>query len=165
MYVPFDNLKPNPYRDMTVDPIDEDAVQALVQSIEEDGFWGGVVISETEDGEHIIAAGHHRIEAARRCGINGADVFVAQLDPEALVRIYARENALQRGNNSTAAVGSVAAALRVAVRKIVAENSGATHEIMNGGAISRDGIGAPRPSTPSLERPKPSTQSSNTSPH
>ena len=59
-----------------------------------------------------IAAGHYRIEAAIKCGIKQAEVFVVDIDKKAMICIYARENATQRGNHSTAAAGSVAAAIR-----------------------------------------------------
>lgn len=50
--------------------------------------------------------------AAIKAGIKKADVFVGDIDERAMIRIYAVENASQRGNNSTAAAGSVAAAVR-----------------------------------------------------
>jgi hypothetical protein len=41
-----------------------------------------------------------------------ADVFVGDLDDVAMIRVYARENATQRGNSSSAVAGSVASAVR-----------------------------------------------------
>ena len=123
MIVSLASLKPNPFRDFTVDPIDGpdndnaeigyvSAVTKLRESIEQDGFWGGVVVNQTDDGLYIIA-GHHRIEAAKLAGMDTADLVVFQnLDANSQIRIYGRENATQRGSSSHALTGTVAAALR-----------------------------------------------------
>lgn len=113
MLVDINKLKPNPFRDFVVDPIDLDNVATLAESIKEDGFWGGVVCRVNEQDQIEIAAGHHRIEAAKKAGIKKAEVFVGDdMDDKAMIRVYARENATQRGNHSTATAGSVAAAVR-----------------------------------------------------
>jgi flagellar biosynthesis GTPase FlhF len=119
MLVQLKKLKPNPLRDFTVDPIERTKVAELAQSIQEDGFWGGIVCRQI-NGDIEIAAGHHRVEAAIEAGIKSADLFVAEdLDDAAMVRIYARENATQRGNTATAQAGSVAAAVRVLAKMIL----------------------------------------------
>ena len=105
-------LMPNPFRVFAVDPIDMDAVASLAESIEQDGFWGGVVARKNEHGDYEVACGHHRVQAAISAGYQHADIFVANLDDEAMIRIYARENATQRGNGSTAVAGTVASAIR-----------------------------------------------------
>ena len=33
-------LKPDPLRDFSIDPIDQEVVEALKESIRQDGFWG-----------------------------------------------------------------------------------------------------------------------------
>src|SRR5262245_7065341 len=112
MKVKLETLQPNPMRDFTVDPIDEDRVKELAESIKEDGFWGGVVCRHANGNGIQIAAGHHRVKAALKAGVQEADVYAGDMDDEQMIRIYARENALQRGNTSTALAGSVAAAVR-----------------------------------------------------
>jgi hypothetical protein len=114
MLVDLRELKPNPMRDMRVDPIDDDRVADLKASIEEDGFWGGIVCRQIHDGTIQIGFGHHRVKAAVQAGVYHADVCVrnGDMDDGAMARIYARENATQRGNTGTAQVGSVAAAVR-----------------------------------------------------
>lgn len=111
MLVELATLKPNPYRDFTVDPIDPETVAQLTESMKEDGFWGGVVCRKG-NGHIEIAAGHHRIQAALEAGYNVADLFVGDLDDLAMIRVYARENATQRGNSGTALAGSIASAIR-----------------------------------------------------
>lgn len=122
MLVELKKLKPNPCREFAVDPIDEDSVAALAQSIKDNGFWGGVVLRQTDNGEIQIGAGHHRIDAAMKAGIKTADLFVGRFDDPAMIRIYATENATQRGNSSTAIAGSVASAIRFLVKAVMTGN-------------------------------------------
>ena len=118
MLVELKTLKPNPFRDFTVDPYDDDNVEALAQSIKEDGFWGGVVCRQV-NGHVQIGAGHHRVKAALKAGIKVADVFVGDLDDASMIRVYARENATQRGNSSTAVAGTVASAVRFLAKGVM----------------------------------------------
>jgi hypothetical protein len=124
MIVDLRELRPNPLRDFTVDPMDDEAVERLKESIEEDGFWGGVVCRRAPDGSLQIGCGHHRVQAALAAGIETADVYVAELDDAGMVRVYARENATQRGNTGTAQAGSVAAAIRVIAKMVLTGTSG-----------------------------------------
>jgi len=114
MLVNLRTIQPNPMRDFSIDPIDDEVVESLRQSIEEDGFWGGVVCRELPDGTIQTGAGHHRIRAAIAAGLTHADLYVVpHFDDSDMVRVYTRENATQRGNSGTALAGSVAAALRL----------------------------------------------------
>jgi hypothetical protein len=114
------SLKPNPMRDFAIDPMDEEVVERLKESIEDFGFWGGVVCRQTDD-EIQIAAGHHRIAAAIEAGIRSADLHVVNGDTDDawMIRVYANENATQRGNSGTAQAGSVAAAVRFIAKAIL----------------------------------------------
>lgn len=72
--------------------------------------------------------------------------FVATLPPrKALLRVYARENATQRGNSGTAQVGSVAAAIRYVAKSILGgvsgEFPGHSTTIVRGQMASDKGIG------------------------
>jgi hypothetical protein len=119
MYVELRQLKPNPFRDMEVDPINEDRVNLLKDSIDDHGFWGGVVV-RNHDGELQICAGHHRVAAAIKCDITSAEMFVrADCSDEEAIKIYAIENATQRGVESSiiAQAGFVAAAVKILAMK------------------------------------------------
>jgi hypothetical protein len=120
MHVDLWTLQPNPLRDFTIDPMDSEAIVRLKLSIEQDGFWGGVVCRQLPDGTVQVAAGHHRVAAALAAGITEADLFVAEaMDDAALIRVYARENATQRGVSSTALAGTVAAAMKYMAKCIL----------------------------------------------
>lgn len=87
--------------------------------------------------------------------ITTADLFVGDFDDESMIRVYATENATQRGNSSTAIAGSVASAIRflaksLMVCKIVPEisetidsygRSHLRHDIERGHLESDRGIG------------------------
>jgi ParB-like chromosome segregation protein Spo0J len=148
MRVDLRTLQPNPMRDFTIDPIDPEAVERLRQSIAEDGFWGGIVCRQLPDGTLQIGAGHHRVAAALEAGITTADVFVAEdMDDATMVRVYARENATQRGNTSTALAGAVASAVRYLAKVILTGGSqkflGTLEnlEVIRGNLTSEKGLG------------------------
>jgi hypothetical protein len=151
MFVELRSLKPNPWRDFVVDPMDDKVVEKLRQSIEQDGFWGGVVCRRTDDGEIEIAAGHHRVKAAIAAGIQSADLYVGNgdIDDAAMVRIYAVENATQRGNSGTAQAGSVASALKIIAKSFmtgthlsgIPERSPKSYEMLRSQLTSAAGIG------------------------
>jgi hypothetical protein len=66
-----------------------------------------------------IGAGHHRIRAAIKAGTEYADLFAGEFDDSSMIRVYARENATQRGNSGTAFAGSVAAAIKFIAKAIL----------------------------------------------
>jgi hypothetical protein len=140
MYVDLRQLKPNPFRDMEVDPINEDRVNLLKDSISDHGFWGGVVV-RTHNGELQICAGHHRVAAAIKCDITSTEMFVRpDCSDEEAVKIYAIENATQRGVESSiiAQAGFVAAAVKILAKKaLLGEQTSA----FSGGAGSGENPG------------------------
>lgn len=150
MLVKLADLKPNPLRDYNVDPMDDAVVEKLKASIQEDGFWGGVVCRKVANGDIQIAAGHHRIAAAIAAGIETADLFVrnGDMDDAKMIRVYARENATQRGAAGTAQTGSVASALRFLAKATLAGDG--SHEFVRtlppevrGNLSSDKGVGEP----------------------
>jgi hypothetical protein len=118
MNVELEKLKPNPVRDFVVDPIDLEIITRLRESIHEDGFWSGVVCRQI-NGNIEIAAGHHRVEAAKLEGIQTAEVYVGNFDLIDMQRIYSRENATQRGNSATAIAGAIASGIRLLAKGIL----------------------------------------------
>jgi ParB-like nuclease domain len=149
MLVDLRTLEPNPLRDFAVDAIDDDRVADLQHSIEEDGFWGGIVCRRLPDGRIQIGAGHHRVKAALAAGITVADVFVSdEMDDATMLRVYATENATQRGNTGAAQAGTVASAVRMIAKAEMTGTIGRIlpmvengEETMLGKLTSDDGIG------------------------
>lgn len=115
MIVELSKVKPNPFRDFKIDPIYPERVEMLVKSIKQNDFWNGPTGRPIGDGYIELAAGHHRIDAAKLAGVTHADLVVKDYDDEAMVRIYSEENASHRGHSASAQAGSVASAIRIAL--------------------------------------------------
>ncbi|WP_299596625.1 ParB/RepB/Spo0J family partition protein [uncultured Tateyamaria sp.] len=111
-------IDPNPYRDFDNYPIDQDAVAVLVTSINETGFWGGVSGRKVGD-RFQSAAGHHRIEAARKAGLDHVEMNVRDYSDVQMVAIMADENLTQRGNVVAATLDSVAAITRLVATEVL----------------------------------------------
>lgn len=147
MKLKLNQLKPNPFRDFIIDPVDPKAQKALEASIGKYGFWSGTV-ARKRNGVYEVAAGWTRVKAAIEKNETEADICVADFDDQAMVHAYVTENATQRGNSATAITGAVATAI-VQIAKLliinadnlstfVAEPTKARGIMMQG-----DGIGAP----------------------
>lgn len=93
MKISLKDIQPNPYRAYNVNPINESKIEKLVESIQETGLWGVIVRpSPTTKGKYEQAFGHHRLEAARRAGLEIADVNVQDLSNEQMIMMLARDN-------------------------------------------------------------------------
>lgn len=126
MRVELRALKPNPFRNFKVDPINDDLVEVLSASIKENpaGFWGGVV-ARKHNGSIELAFGHHRIRAAIKAGIREDEIkVVSEISDAEMIRMYANENATQRGNHGTAIAGSVASAIKFLLKALFTGNVG-----------------------------------------
>jgi hypothetical protein len=120
--VQLKDLRPNPLRDFSVDPIQGSAIEELVKSIKEEGFWGGVTLRRNKNGQLEIAAGITRIQAAIEAGETEALLHVRDaedLTDEKMILTYARENALQRGNTGPATAGVIASTIRFLAKEIL----------------------------------------------
>lgn len=94
MKVRLGDIRPNPFRDLTHYRIDEDKVNALVNSIQSTTFWSETVLVREVEGTIEQAFGHHRIEAARRAlGENSeVEVTLRDLSDADMLRMMAEEN-------------------------------------------------------------------------
>jgi len=105
-------IKPNPFRDFDLHPIDDAQVEKLTASIDADGFWASVVARQVENG-YEIAFGHHRVAAAKLLKRTAIPVEVRELSDWQMVRMLASENATQRGSTAAACIDAVAAISRM----------------------------------------------------
>lgn len=97
MKVKLTDILPNPYRDLVRNPLVETKITKLQGSIERTGFWDNVVIRKNSQGKWEAGYGHHRIEAARRCGITEADFIVKELTDADMLKMLSDENADEYG--------------------------------------------------------------------
>lgn len=146
MLVELRAIKPNPFRDFTVDPLDQTVVANLTKSIKDHGFWGGVVCRKNANGDIECGGGWHRIKSAMKAGLETADIFVGKnISDSQLILIYASENALQRGNSGTAMAGTVLSAVRYLAKGVLTgvspEIRGHSLAIARGQIATARGIG------------------------
>jgi hypothetical protein len=120
MKIRIKDIQPNPFRNFTIYPVDEEQVQRLRQSIDELGFFSGVTARPSPRGKgYQLAAGHHRLEAAKREGLTEIEAVIDDYDDDDMVAIMTMENMTQRGTNSGATEDSVAAHARIVSRAIL----------------------------------------------
>jgi flagellar biosynthesis GTPase FlhF len=94
------SLRANPFRDLATFPLREKRVAGLVESINAEGFWEGVLARPVRRG-YEIAFGHHRVEAARKALGEHARVpiIVRDIDNEQMLRLMLRENSSENGRD------------------------------------------------------------------
>ena len=110
--VPLSDIVPNPWRDMSLFPIDAKHVADLRESIGDHGFFGGVK-GRRVNGKVETGCGHARIEAARKAkNIETVPIFIADMDDDEMLRLMTDENALQAGANPGAVLNEVSAVTR-----------------------------------------------------
>jgi ParB/RepB/Spo0J family partition protein len=136
--------EPNPSRDFRIDPVDPAAVVEIGKSIKQYDYFGGIVARRKPGARPVIyqiIAGETRRRAALKQGIEEADVYVGDFDDEEVVRIYAIENATQRGNHATAVAGAVAAAFRqILLRELMSGQNVQTSRRPESDGVGRDAI-------------------------
>ena len=89
--VRLSSLHPNPHRDMGTYPLVADKIATLVRSINDVGFWEGVIARPAKQG-YELAFGHHRVEAARAADLKTIPVIVRDLTDEQMLQFMGREN-------------------------------------------------------------------------
>ncbi len=124
MRVELKSIKDNPFRNFKVDPIDPAVVESLKENIKDNpaGFWGGIVARRTKNDGIQLAFGHHRVRAAIAAGIREDDIRVSDIPDAEMIRMYANENATQRGNSGTSLAGSIASAVRFLAKGLLTGN-------------------------------------------
>jgi chemotaxis protein histidine kinase CheA len=113
MLVPIKDIKPNPYRDFDLYPYDEEQIENLILSYQDNGDFGVLPARPNGTGStYELAAGHHRLEAMRRLKFKEADLKIGDYDDDQMINIMVDENAKQMGQNSAAILDSVCASIR-----------------------------------------------------
>jgi hypothetical protein len=85
------DLRPNPFRDTKHYPINQDKVDALVQSIKDTDFWDNL-LARKANGVYELAYGVHRLQALKKSGVQEIDIPVRKLDDATMLKIMAHEN-------------------------------------------------------------------------
>ena len=92
MILKLKSIMPNPFRDLKTNPLIEEKIDVLMESINLTGFWENVVVRKNSEGKYELAYGHHRLAAAIRAGIEEADFIVKKFDDAKMIQVMDSEN-------------------------------------------------------------------------
>ena len=98
------DILPNPWRNLAANPLREEKLISLKESIEETGFWKNIVVRINKQGNPELAYGHHRVEAAKRAGITEHYFVVEKLSDSMMLKIMDKENRDEFGNKDLLAL-------------------------------------------------------------
>ncbi len=88
----LDQIRANPHRNLDTYPFIDTKLEHLQRSIDDVGFWEGVIARPAGDG-YEIAFGHHRVEAAKRAGLMQIPLIVRdELTDDDMLKFMGREN-------------------------------------------------------------------------
>ncbi len=81
MKIDIKRILPNPHRDLNLNPLRNDQVAKLVESIQRTGFWDNLVVRKhpNKSGYYELAYGHNRMAAVTKAGITEVDLPVRDL--------------------------------------------------------------------------------------
>jgi len=89
--VPIEKIDPNPFRLLADYPYNPHKLEALERSIADVGLWEGI-IARVKSKRYEVAFGHHRLEAARRSGLDKIPLITRDLDDTQMLQFMGREN-------------------------------------------------------------------------
>lgn len=116
--IALDKLDPNPYRDLKLNPLNDEKIESLRESIDSTGFWdNGVQIRQVTIGKTItyqVVFGHHRVKAAKlQLGKKAkVSLTIVEIDDQQMLMRMARENNQVYNTSPAYDIESVTAALR-----------------------------------------------------
>ena len=96
MEIPIGKLVANPHRNIDEYELDEELVESLMTSMTATDVWLGFEARERDDGMYEIAFGHHRLEAAKRIGVQSVVVSVAKRSELDMLDMMIQENHARR---------------------------------------------------------------------
>jgi len=118
MKILISSIDANPHRDLARNPVSEEQVTSLVNSINRNKFWNNLVVRPHPEisCRYQLAYGHNRIEACRRIGIEEVDLQVFELTEYAMFCCMVDENATQQQITPKIVFENVTAAIALAER-------------------------------------------------
>lgn len=92
MKVAVKQLRPNPFRNLSRCPVNDEKIEALKTSMRETTFWDNILARPTANDAYEIAYGHHRLQALQELRVEMVDIPIRELDDATMIRIMANEN-------------------------------------------------------------------------
>ena len=109
MKLRFKDVLSNPYRDLKGNPLLEEKLESLVESILLTTYWDNVVCRKNKDGKYELAHGHHRVAAAIRAGLTEGDFIVRDFTDAQMIQSMDLENREVYASRPTSLIESVKA--------------------------------------------------------
>lgn len=108
----------NPHRDLARNPVSEEQITKLVESINRTGFWDNLVIRPHPEvpNRYQLAYGHNRLAACVRAGITEVDLPVRELADYDMLCCMIDENNTQQSITPKVVFENVTAAIALAER-------------------------------------------------
>lgn len=108
------DLLPNPFRDLTRYPINQEKIETLKTSIGLTTFWDNLLArpSPTNPKKKELAYGIHRLRALEQLSITAIDIPVRNLSDTDMMRIMAHENMTEWAHNAEIDQETVRAVVR-----------------------------------------------------
>lgn len=109
------SIHPNPHRDFEGNPLREEQIAAIVDSIGRTGFWDNVVVRPHPElkGEYQLAYGHNRLEAVKQAKIKEVTLPVRNLSDWDMYCAMVDENETQETVTVAVAFENVRAGVRL----------------------------------------------------
>jgi hypothetical protein len=89
--VPISEIDPNPFRDLKRYPANEPKIETLMRSIDEEGFWEGLM-GRKAGNRTQLPFGVHRFLAAKRLKLTHLPLLLREMSDEKMLRMMAHEN-------------------------------------------------------------------------
>lgn len=109
MILKFEDILPNPYRDLVRNPLREETIEDLRHSVRATGFWDNVSVRKNKDGKYELGFGHHRIEAAKREGLTEANFIIQNWDESKMIKVKHDEDKARKTFDAPTMIESVRA--------------------------------------------------------
>lgn len=111
----------NPHRDLVRNPVSEEQITKLVESINRTGFWDNLVIRPHPEvaNRYQLAYGHNRLAACVRAGITEVDLPVRELADYDMLCCMIDENNTQQSITPKIIFENVTAALMLAEKLLL----------------------------------------------
>jgi len=139
MKIKIDHIDANPHRDLARNPLSEEQVSKLVDSIDRTGFWDNLVVRQNpaDPTRYQLAYGHNRLEACRRLALAEVDLPVRDLSDYDMYCCMVDENNTQQAITPSILFENVTAALILAERMIrETENVEQFNGLLNSSTLS-----------------------------
>jgi chemotaxis protein histidine kinase CheA len=131
MKIKVSHIDANPHRDLTRNPLSEEQVAKLIDSIGRTGFWDNLVVRQHPDhsDRYQLAYGHNRLEACRRLAVEWVELPIRDLSDYDMLCCMVDENNTQQSITPRIVFENVTAALCLAEKQL---NSTENVEQFNG---------------------------------